>query len=369
MHYKGPETTSIKILIIGDSGIGKTVLYLRYIKGTYVEDCIPSVLDNHKIFINSNLELQLWDTAGDPSFDRLRPLSYPGTSVFVLCFDVASKASFGNIERWHSELNQHCLKVPVILVATKIDLRKVISNCVSLKDGGSLAKKLKCKYVETSSSTGEGVEELFDLSRRIGLEYELSMKSNKVRNPVSLSVPTYRKQHLTVVALGYDFAGKTTMLTVYYTGVLPMFHISIFDNVVISDEQYGNVELLDTCGNENYEGLRPLSYANANVFILCFPVNNTLQFSQLEPYWFYEIKHFRPDVPIILTATKIDLRETEETCVTTEEGEALAAKTGSYYAELSSLEKIGLDELFKKAKELGHKHNLSLKGKRSCLPS
>jgi small GTP-binding protein len=69
-------------------------------------------------------ELGLWDTASQEDYDRLRPLSYPQTDVFLICFSLVDPKSFENVrEKWYKEIRHHCPNTPVILVGTKLDLR------------------------------------------------------------------------------------------------------------------------------------------------------------------------------------------------------------------------------------------------------
>ena len=159
---------------------------------------------------------------------------------------------------------------------------------------------------------------------------------------------------LKAMAVGYGCAGKTCMLITHVKKKFPEYYIpTVYENHIDVLGEGLQLAYWDTGGGEDYERLRPLAYPGTDVFILCFDVSRKDQFAELESYWYSELRHYCPGVPIILTSTKIDLRETEENCVTTEEGEALAAKTRSPYAEISSLKSIGLDELFKKVVELG----------------
>lgn len=76
------------------------------------------------LFATFQVELALWDTAGQEDYDRLRPLSYPDTDVILMCFSIDSPDSLENIlEKWHPEVKHFCPNVPIVLVANKKDLR------------------------------------------------------------------------------------------------------------------------------------------------------------------------------------------------------------------------------------------------------
>jgi cell division control protein 42 len=118
--------------------------------------------------------LGLFDTAGQEDYDRLRPLSYPQTDVFLVCFSVTSPASFENVkEKWFPEVHHHCPGVPCLIVGTQIDLRddqSVIEKLarqkqrpIQIEQGERLAKELGAvKYVECSALTQKGLKNVFD---------------------------------------------------------------------------------------------------------------------------------------------------------------------------------------------------------------
>ena len=118
--------------------------------------------------------LGLFDTAGQEDYDRLRPLSYPQTDVFLVCFSVTSPASFENVrEKWFPEVHHHCPGVPCLIVGTQVDLRddpsvreklaKQKMAPVKREDGERMAKDLGAvKYVECSALTQYKLKDVFD---------------------------------------------------------------------------------------------------------------------------------------------------------------------------------------------------------------
>lgn len=92
-----PSMNTVKCVIVGDGAVGKTCVLHSYITRTIPADYIPTVFDNHTVSVmsfNRPYSLSLWDTAGQEDYDRLRPLSYPGTDVFLICFSIDSPESF-----------------------------------------------------------------------------------------------------------------------------------------------------------------------------------------------------------------------------------------------------------------------------------
>lgn len=118
--------------------------------------------------------LGLFDTAGQEDYDRLRPLSYPQTDVFLVCFSVTSPASFENVkEKWFPEVHHHCPGVPCLIVGTQVDLRddqghldklaRQKQRPITTEQGERLARELGAvKYVECSALTQRGLKNVFD---------------------------------------------------------------------------------------------------------------------------------------------------------------------------------------------------------------
>ena len=120
------------------------------------------------------ISLGLWDTAGQEDYDRLRPLSYPQTDVFLICFSIVSPPSFDNVKaKWFPEIAHHAPNVPIILVGTKLDLRddKVTIDGlrqkrmepVSYEQALAVSKEIRAhKYLECSALTQRNLKTVFD---------------------------------------------------------------------------------------------------------------------------------------------------------------------------------------------------------------
>ncbi len=159
---------NLKLVILGDGAVGKSALLIVYTTNSFPSNYIPTVFDNYSASVNVGgkpYNLGLFDTAGQEDYDRLRPLCYPGTDIFVLCFSVESKASFDNIEaKWLPEIKHHMPGVPILLVATKTDLRAGGSSrsCIYFDEGFKLSQKHNLEYTETSALQGNNVKHCFE---------------------------------------------------------------------------------------------------------------------------------------------------------------------------------------------------------------
>jgi len=134
------------------------------------------------MYMREQVELALWDTAGQEDYDRLRPLSYPDTDVILMCFSIDSPDSLENIpEKWTPEVKHFCPNVPIILVGNKKDLRndpntikelsKMKQEPVKPEEGRAMAEKINAfAYLECSAKSKEGVREVFETATRAALQ-------------------------------------------------------------------------------------------------------------------------------------------------------------------------------------------------------
>ncbi|KAM3596155.1 uncharacterized protein V6R79_009322 [Siganus canaliculatus] len=173
---------TIKCVLVGDGAVGKTCLIISYTTNKFPSVFGATVFENYRATVMINGEsysVELYDTAGLEDYDRLRPLSYPETDVFLVCFSVVSPTSFENVrEKWVPEISHHCPRTPFLLVGTHVDLRddsntlaKNKQQVLTYEDGEKMAQELKAvKYVECSALTQIGLKNVFDEAIRTALE-------------------------------------------------------------------------------------------------------------------------------------------------------------------------------------------------------
>jgi len=195
----------IKIVVVGDGAVGKTSLLMSYCMNAFPTDYVPTVFDSWKCQVEVNNEpytLELYDTAGQEDYDRLRSLSYKLTDVFILCFDVVSPASLENVTaKWVPELQHYTPNAPILLVGLKIDKREernspnlskrelridwlsasepaITRHHEDIKD--LLGSKEVAAYMECSAKTQQGLKDVFDKA------IMLATNPSKKRRPVCI---------------------------------------------------------------------------------------------------------------------------------------------------------------------------------------
>ena len=155
----------LKLLMIGDSGVGKTCLLMQYSSKKFIRTFITTIGIDFKIkTINVDgkvVKLQIWDTAGQDRFRTITVSYFRGAQGILLVYDVTDRNSFNNVENWMEQIKQHSDdNVNLILVGNKCDLES--QRAVSTKEGQDLAKKHGIHFFETSASTDTNVDECFE---------------------------------------------------------------------------------------------------------------------------------------------------------------------------------------------------------------
>lgn len=154
----------IKLLLIGDSGVGKSCLLLRFCDDAWTPSFITTIGIDFKIrtieLDGKRIKLQIWDTAGQERFRTITTAYYRGAMGILLVYDVTDERSFNNIRTWHANIEQHASEgVNKILIGNKSDWTD--KRAVTEEQGRELANELGIKFMETSAKINEGVEEAF----------------------------------------------------------------------------------------------------------------------------------------------------------------------------------------------------------------
>jgi Ras-related protein Rab-35 len=154
------------LLIIGDSGVGKSSLLLRFSDNVFQTSYITTIGVDFKIRVldlnGERVKLQIWDTAGQERFRTITSTYYRGTHGVIVVYDVTSAESFANVKRWLQEIDQNCDQVVRILVGNKDDNSLTPGQkVVSTADARAFAQEIGVEFFETSAKDNKNVEEMF----------------------------------------------------------------------------------------------------------------------------------------------------------------------------------------------------------------
>ena len=194
-----------KLLLIGDSGVGKSCLLNQFADGNFSSNHISTIGVDFKIRSieqdSKLVKLQIWDTAGQERFRTIVSSYYRGAHGIVLVYDVTNAESFQNVKYWLSEIERYASKkAELLLVGNKVDLGEG-SNLrqVSYGEGKELADSLGITFLETSAKSSSNVEEAFlTMSKQIKTRMvrEHPVNSDSVRLGSSKSDVNLRTQRL-----------------------------------------------------------------------------------------------------------------------------------------------------------------------------
>jgi len=172
---------------------------------------------------------------------------------------------------------------------------------------------------------------------------------------------THGKHNIKCVVVGDGAVGKTCLILSYTTNSFPSdVQPTVFDNYSFDcevDSKFVKLGIWDTAGQADFDRLRPLSYRDADVFLICFSIANPISLDNVVDKWALEVKHHGAGVPIILCGTQMDLRDDEKTKktlasagkqpISKTEAEAMRLKIGAKaYVECSALTLTGMKGAF-----------------------
>ena len=174
-----------KVLLIGNSSVGKSSLLLRFVDNQWSDLFVPTIGVDFKIrtmeIDNKNVKLQIWDTAGQERFKNITASYYRGAHGIFVVYDISDTESFKNINNWLIEIENNANKnVYKILVGNKCDLED--KRTVSYQEGKELAETYGMQFIETSAKSNTNVDEAFHLLGKEVMKLSLNDKEKNFGN-------------------------------------------------------------------------------------------------------------------------------------------------------------------------------------------
>lgn len=182
-----------KLLIIGDSAVGKSSLLLRFADNTFSHNYVTTVGVDFKVrtitIDNERVKLQIWDTAGQERFRTITSTYYRGTHGVLIVFDLTNEDTFSNVKRWLGEIDQNCDLVQRVLVGNKCDEKS--SRVITESEARQYAARMNVPYFETSAKENINVEEMFNYLTNL----VLSQKKAYINQTSDGPSPSQRSGH------------------------------------------------------------------------------------------------------------------------------------------------------------------------------
>eukprot|EP01101_Sappina_pedata_P013139 TRINITY_DN9430_c0_g1_i1.p1 TRINITY_DN9430_c0_g1~~TRINITY_DN9430_c0_g1_i1.p1 ORF type:complete len:223 (+),score=53.00 TRINITY_DN9430_c0_g1_i1:85-753(+) len=190
-----------KIVVLGDTGVGKTSMSLRYVQDLFPDTTNPTVgasfLTKRIVIDDTKMKLQIWDTAGQERFRTLAPMYYRGACAAILVYDITCEESFVKVQDWIQELRAN-VTTPLVLalVGNKVDLES--QREIPSDDAQTYANEIGALFFESSARTCQGIEPLF---------FGVAKKVNELRK-TSAAVPVKKVAPTTAVTNPADSAER-----------------------------------------------------------------------------------------------------------------------------------------------------------------
>ena len=177
-----------KILLLGDSSVGKTCFLMRYTDNTFQEIHMSTIgldykLKNVQLDDGKMVKIQIWDTAGQDRFRSITKNYYKGAHGIILIYDITNQKTFENVKNWINQIKEEVSnKVTIILVGNKIDDED--HRVVSTEQGEKMAKDFGLMFYECSAKSGVNIDSTFnELVKKTVENYsKVKMEGEKLKN-------------------------------------------------------------------------------------------------------------------------------------------------------------------------------------------
>eukprot|EP00162_Nutomonas_longa_P012994 comp21363_c0_seq1/m.46024 comp21363_c0_seq1/g.46024 ORF comp21363_c0_seq1/g.46024 comp21363_c0_seq1/m.46024 type:complete len:219 (+) comp21363_c0_seq1:242-898(+) len=156
---------SMKIIVVGNGGVGKTSLIQRFVNGTYTDTYKKTIgvdfLDKEHTAGNGEVvNMMIWDTAGQDEFETVTRVYYRGAAACIIAFSIIDRDSFEAVEKWKSKVDAECGDIAMVLMQNKMDL--IDDAVVDIKEADRLAERLGMKVYRTCVKDNTNVNAIFD---------------------------------------------------------------------------------------------------------------------------------------------------------------------------------------------------------------
>ena len=185
----------VKLLLIGDSGVGKSCIMMRFADDSFSSSFITTIGIDFKIktitLNNKKIKLQIWDTAGQERFRTITTAYYRGAMGIIMVYDITDELSFSNIRNWMLNIETHAsINVKKIMVGNKIDMESY--RVVTREKGENLANEYDMNFFETSARENINIAEMFTTMVRDIIKDMVELKTDKTID-LKKKIPTIKK--------------------------------------------------------------------------------------------------------------------------------------------------------------------------------
>ncbi|CAF3336246.1 unnamed protein product [Rotaria socialis] len=351
-----------KILLIGDSGVGKTSLLNQFSDHTFSETFIPTIgIDFRSQMIThaeKEIKLQIWDTAGQERYRSLTGSYFKDAHAVMIVFDVTKQESFDNIKMWLEEINTNATTdVNIVLVGNKCDLAS--ERVVDYAKAKELADSLHISYMEASAKDSSNVEQIFQmltteiLSNNESPTVQTTNAEEKSATKPVENTTTIDSDYdllLKLLLIGDSGVGKSSLLkrfsdNIFTESFLPTIGVDFKIRTLNHNGKNIKLQIWDTAGQERFRTITASYYRGAQGIILVFDLTDLESFDNIKK-WLTEIeRNGHEDVKKLLVGNKCDL--TAEKVVDYGKAKKFADSLHIPYIETSAKDSNNVEQTFK----------------------